>query len=108
MKTESVHELGNIVLPNNPHHPTAYSSKADIERACLWENCRRFNQASHTPPMTTPLFSELGRMGTGPLVGSILRGEGNLGLTGVDPWARKLLKHFQYLEKGRRWFIRRM
>lgn len=74
-----------------------YSSKADIERACLWENCRRFNQASTTPPMTPPLFAALGRMGTGPLVDSILRGEGDFRLPGVDPWARKLLKHFQYL-----------
>lgn len=46
--------------------------------------------------MTTPLFHALGLMGTGPLVSTILRVEGNFRIPWVDLWEENLV-HFAYV-----------
>lgn len=89
-------------MPNRLSPWVQYSSKdnIDIERAHLWENKRRFNQAASTPPMTEPLLSGLGTTGTGPLAQKVLQGE-SLHTPGIDPWARKLLAdHLQEIYRG--------
>ena len=37
-----------------------YTSKDDIEQACLEENCKKFSQTSNTPAMIGQLADELG------------------------------------------------
>lgn len=73
-----------------------YSSKEDIEAACLWENCRRFNQAHTTPAMTEPLFSSLGVDGMTAFGQSVLDGTFTPP-PGSDEWAVKLLRQLQYI-----------
>ena len=81
----------------DPHgHWLAYTSKDDIEQACLWENERRFRQAHGTPPTVPPLFPLLGNTGTTDACREILQGSIQFP-PGIDPWAIKLLRHFAYL-----------
>ena len=67
---------------------------ADIEKACLEENERRFHQASDTPFMVPPLSTIVGHLGIGPTADCILRGEFEPP-PGTDPYAAKLLLHLR-------------
>ena len=66
------------------------SSKLDLERACLQENNRRFNQARDTPFIQEPLLSLVGRFGE--KAGAALILDGNFDCPpGVDKYARRLI-----------------
>ena len=86
--------LSLVIAPDADGNWTEMTAKDDIERACLEENERRFNQASNTPFLQPPLFDEVGPLGTGPAVPEILRGE-YVPPTGTDPYAVKLLPHLR-------------
>ena len=73
-----------------------YTAKEDIERACLWENERRFRQAYGTPATVSPLFPLLGHTGSTDTAKKLLRGSLTLP-PDLDPWTAKLLPHFSYL-----------
>ena len=84
--------LGNALL----HEEWVdYTTKADIERACLWENERRFRQASSTPPMSFPLYGALGDTATTPFAADVLGGSFQPP-EGTDKWASKLLRELQF------------
>jgi hypothetical protein len=71
--------------------------KEDIENACLQENNRRFRQAGNTPFLTSPLFEEVGPLGTGPGGESILQGKFEIP-EGTDEYAAQLIKHLAMTE----------
>ena len=74
----------------------SYTLKEDIEKACCWENARRFRQACNTPPCQEPMFTSLGPLGTTDFSNDVLLGKatapGN-----TDQWLVKLLDQLQYL-----------
>jgi hypothetical protein len=60
------HAVSLQLSPPSPHDPNLrleMTSKEDMEYACLAENKGRFNQATDTPCMQSPLYDLLGPLG---------------------------------------------
>jgi len=86
--------ITTVIGPDSNGHRMEFHTKSDIEKACLEENERRFNQAKDTPFMVAPLYEHIGPMGAGPGGDAILEGSFICPI-GTDPHAVKLMPHLK-------------
>jgi hypothetical protein len=76
------------------------SSKEEVEKACMEENERRFQQANDTPFMCSPLVEEFGYLGVGPNAEAVLEGT-YVPPPSTDKYAAMLLEQLQMPETVR-------
>jgi hypothetical protein len=66
-------------------------------RTCITENEGRFSQTENTPPMTAPLFADLGKYGKTEEAQAILAGL-NKCPPDIDPYAKEFISSLQRLQ----------
>jgi hypothetical protein len=71
-----------------------FTDKDGMEQALLQDTKRRYNQASDTPFMVSPLAGEVGGTGDSQAAEAILNGDYVIP-DGVDPHARQLIEHLK-------------
>jgi hypothetical protein len=89
-----------VEVPDEHGNMVEYSSKEDIERACLHENEGRLRQANDTPFMRSPLVDEFGYLGIGENARAVLAGE-YTPPPNVDKYAAMLLHHLKQLNSSK-------
>ena len=83
-----------VIAPNHEGNWVEVTDKTAMEEALINELKKRFNQATATPFLQRPLFSDIGPLGFGQAAGHILEGS-YTPPSGTDPWAAKLIHHLQ-------------
>ena len=66
--------LTSVVAPNESGEWVEVAGKVEVEKALLFENERRFNQAKDTPFLQQPLLDVVGKLGLGKAAEEILQG----------------------------------